>query len=68
MNRQPARMLEPADVRRLLTHATGQRHHYRNIVIIRLSYEAGLRACEIAGLLLATLTMPSDRSPTGGPR
>ena len=50
MTRQPARVLEPADVRRMLTHATGQRHHYRNTVIIMLSFKAGLRACEIAGI------------------
>lgn len=50
MARQPARVLEPGDVRRLLTHATGLRHHLRNTVIIMLSFKAGLRACEIAGL------------------
>ena len=61
MNRQPARVLEPADVRRLLTHATGQRHHYRNIVIIMLSYKAGLRACEIAGLTWPMVLKSSGR-------
>ena len=50
MERQPARVLEPGDVRRLLAHATGHRHHLRNTVIIMLSFKAGLRACEIAGL------------------
>lgn len=50
MKRQPARVLEPRDVRRLLSYAIGQRHHYRNTVIILLSFKAGLRACEIAGL------------------
>lgn len=50
MERQPARVLEPGDVRRLLAHATGHRHHLRNTAIILLSFKAGLRACEIAGL------------------
>ena len=50
MDRLPARVLEPGDVRRLLVHAQGQRHHLRNTVIIMLSFKAGLRACEIAGL------------------
>lgn len=50
MDRLPARVLEPGDVRRLLAHTPGQRHHLRNNVIIMLSFKAGLRACEIAGL------------------
>ena len=50
MHRQPARVLEPADVRRLVTHATGRRHSLRDITIVLLSFKAGLRACEIAGL------------------
>lgn len=50
MKRQPARVLEPADVRRLMTHATRRRHNLRDLTIILLSFKAGLRACEIAGL------------------
>ena len=50
MERIPARVLEPGDVRRLLVHTEGQRHHLRNKVIIMLSFKAGLRACEIGGL------------------
>lgn len=50
MERLPARVLEPGDVRRLLAFTPGQRHHLRNNVIIMLSFKAGLRACEIAGL------------------
>lgn len=50
MKRQPARVLEPADVRRLMTHATRRRHDLRDKTIILLSYKSGLRACEIAGL------------------
>lgn len=50
MDRLPARVLEPEDVRRLLVHTQGQRHHLRNRVIIMLSFKAGLRACEIGGL------------------
>lgn len=50
MKRQPARVLEPVDVRRLMTHATRRRHDLRDKTIILLSFKAGLRACEIAGL------------------
>ena len=38
------------DVRRLLVHVGGLRHPYRNCVIVLLSFHAGMRACEIAGL------------------
>lgn len=47
---QPARVLETADVRRLLRHARAYRYPIRSEVMILLSYKAGLRACEIAGL------------------
>lgn len=50
MRRQPAKVLEPADVRRTLEHVTGHRHALRDTVIVLLSFKAGLRACEIAGL------------------
>lgn len=50
MRRQPARVLEPVDVRRLLDFTVTQRHPSRNRVIVLLSFKAGLRACEIAGL------------------
>lgn len=50
MRRHPARVLEPADLRRLLKHIAGSRAPARNTVIILLSFKAGLRACEIAGL------------------
>ncbi|WOK37288.1 site-specific integrase [Sphingomonas sp. C3-2] len=43
-------MLSEADVRRLLQHVTNHRNAQRNHVIILLSFKAGLRACEIAGL------------------
>lgn len=50
MPRQPAKALEQADVRRLLVYARHQRHFIRNRVLILLSFKAGMRACEIAGL------------------
>jgi len=46
----PARALPAEDVRRLLEYVTTQRHPDRNRVIVLLSFKAGLRACEIAGL------------------
>ena len=50
MNRSPARVIEPADVARLLELTDKHRSPHRNQVIILLSFKAGLRACEIAGL------------------
>lgn len=50
MQRQPAKVLQPGDVRALLRHVEGQRHYERNRVMVLLSFKAGLRACEMAGL------------------
>ena len=50
MSRAPAKVLEPEDLCRVLKHAKTQRYPIRNPVIILLSFKAGLRACEIAGL------------------
>ena len=50
MNRQPARVLESADVCRLCDAALQHRYPLRSQVIILLSFRAGLRACEIAGI------------------
>ncbi|MFS0770849.1 tyrosine-type recombinase/integrase [Sphingomonas sp. 1P08PE] len=54
----PARVLAGADVRRLLRHADTRRHAVRDRVIVLLSYKAGLRACEIAGLTWAMVLKP----------
>ncbi|MDC0886218.1 site-specific integrase [Altererythrobacter sp.] len=50
MRRQPARVLEKEDVRRLMALTNSQRQPLRNATIVMLSFKAGLRACEIAGL------------------
>lgn len=50
MKRPPARVIEPSDVGRLVSLAESQRHPHRNKAIVLLSFKAGLRACEIAGL------------------
>lgn len=50
MHRLPAKVLEPADVRLLLKHVANQRYPERNRVMVLLSFKAGMRACEIAGL------------------
>ena len=47
---QPARVLEAADVRALIRHVRDHRHATRNHAMVLLSFKAGLRACEIAGL------------------
>lgn len=52
-----ARVLAPSDVQRVLVHVGNGRVAERNTCIILLSFHAGLRACEIAGLewpMLAT--------------
>ncbi|SFP45518.1 tyrosine-type recombinase/integrase [Sphingomonas rubra] len=46
----PARVLERGDLRRLVRSVAARRHATRDRVIILLSFKAGLRACEIAGL------------------
>lgn len=43
-------MLEPVDIRRVLKHVHDTRYPDRNRAIVLLSFKAGLRACEIAGL------------------
>ncbi|MBS46958.1 MAG: integrase [Sphingobium sp.] len=64
MKRQPARVVEPADVRRLLELTTTQRHPSRNKVMVLLSFKAGLRACEIAGLTWS-MVLQSDQKVGG---
>lgn len=59
MVRQPARVLENEDVRRLVALTGQHRQSDRNAVIVMLSFKAGLRACEIAGL---TWTMALNTS------
>jgi integrase/recombinase XerD len=46
----PAKVLTPGEVRRFQARANHGRHALRNKVIVTLSFRAGLRACEIAGL------------------
>lgn len=48
--RQRAKALVPTDVRRLRMLVKQHRHPFRDDVIVLLSFKAGLRACEIAGL------------------
>lgn len=59
MGRQPARVLEKKDVCRLLELTGKHRQSHRNAAIVMLSFNAGLRACEIAGL---TWTMALNTS------
>ena len=58
---QPARVLEAADVRRLQHHVRTHRYPLRSATIILLSFKAGLRACEIAGLDWTMVLKPSGR-------
>ncbi|MBB5716460.1 site-specific integrase [Sphingomonas aerophila] len=57
----PARVLAEGDVRRMLRHASLLRYPDRNRVAILLSFKAGLRACEIAGLRWEMLLRPDGR-------
>lgn len=58
---QPAKVLGAADVRRLLSHVAGHRHPCRNQTMILLSFKAGLRAGEIAGLDWPMLLLATGR-------
>lgn len=49
-SRLPASIVAPTDVQSCLRHVELQRYPDRNKVIVLLSFKAGLRACEIAGL------------------
>jgi integrase/recombinase XerD len=53
-----ARVLEPEDVRVVLQYARRTQSE-RNTVIVLLSFKAGLRACEIAGLSWPMVQTPS---------
>lgn len=55
----PARVLEHADVRRVIRHVRTHRHASRDLVIVLLSFKAGLRACEIAGLDWSMVLCPN---------
>ncbi|WJY18325.1 site-specific integrase [Alteriqipengyuania flavescens] len=46
----PAKILEATDLQLLLSHVATRRQAQRDTVILLLSFKAGLRACEIAGL------------------
>jgi len=65
MNKQPAKVLEPAELRRVLRHVFHTRHPTRNRTMVLLSFKAGLRACEIAGLTWPmVLTSSGKLGPT----
>ena len=51
-----AKVLPILDQHRLLNHVADKRHGLRNRVIVLLSFKAGLRACEIAGLSWSMVT------------
>ncbi|MEO5495007.1 MAG: site-specific integrase [Sphingomonas sp.] len=53
--------MESADLRRLLKRVRDTRHPVRNQVIVLLSFKAGLRACEIAGLDWTMVLKPDGR-------
>ena len=57
----PARVLQTADVRRLIRHVSDHRHPKRDTVMVLLSFKAGLRACEIAGLSWPMVLQPDGR-------
>lgn len=58
---QPANVLAPGDVRRALARARRGRHGVRNELIVLLSFKAGLRACEIAGLDWSMVLSPDGK-------
>lgn len=58
---QPAKIVGGADVSRMLEQTQAHRHAARDRVIILLSFKAGLRACEIAGLSWTMVLTASNR-------
>lgn len=57
----PAKVLAPGDVRRLMTSAASRRHGLRDRALVTLSFKAGLRACEMAGLDWSMVLGPNGR-------
>ena len=57
----PAKVLAAGEVRRLQARAGRGRHGLRNKAIVMLSFKAGLRACEIAGLDWSMVLRPGGR-------
>lgn len=47
-----AKLITERDLKRALAHCTTRRHTARDQTILQLSYYAGLRACELAGLMV----------------
>jgi integrase/recombinase XerD len=60
----PAKVLAPGELRRLHKRACRGRFGLRNKAIVLLSFKAGLRACEIAGLDWSMVLDPSGRMGT----
>ncbi len=58
---QPAKVLAPADVRRLKARARRGCFALRNQAIVLLSFRSGLRACEIGGLTWSMVLTPRGR-------
>lgn len=57
----PAKVLVPRELRRVKARASRGRYARRNRAIVMLSFKAGLRACEIAGLDWTMVLTPSAR-------
>lgn len=58
---QPAKVLAPRDVRRVKAKARRGCFALRNQSMVLLSFKAGLRACEIAGLTWSMVLTPSGK-------
>ena len=58
---QPARVMEVDDVCAVLSHVLHYRYPFRNQTMVLLSFKAGLRACEIAGLDWTMVLKPDGR-------
>lgn len=58
---QPAKVLAPRHVRELFKRAGRGRFALRNQLMVLLSFKAGLRACEIAGLTWSMVLTPGCR-------
>lgn len=61
MRKQPANILGRAELCRLIEATDDGRYPNRGRTMIHLSFHAGLRACEIAGLTWAMVLSPTGR-------
>ena len=59
--RGAAKIVDAKELQRLFSHVATRRQCDRDTLLLLLSYKAGMRACELAGLDWAMVTSPSGK-------